>query len=108
MEVYEHIIMTKKRSNQKKWDIAQREYSTELIALDETPKQTMIVYKWLNAESIDQVKQFNAEHSFIVMATLGQALRVRPLDMPTLLKDAENAPRCSVTGKRIVVAHYAK
>lgn len=105
MIVYEHIILTKRRINQKKWDIAQREYSTDLISLDETPKQKLYVYKYLNADSIEQVKEFNRLHECIVMTPLGQNLQVKTLDMITLLKDSENAHLCSVTGKKVLIVH---
>jgi hypothetical protein len=103
--IYEHIIMTKKRANSKKWELAQREYSEELITLEETPKQRMVVYRWLNANSIEQVRQFNSSHQVIVMSPFGMSKPIRDLDMRQLLIDAVSAPICSVTGKVVVIAH---
>lgn len=107
MKVYEHIILTKPRANAKKWTIAQREYSTELISIDETPRQTMQVYCFVGADSIEQVKEFNAGHEFIIMSPLGVAgtNRLRTLDMRELLGLSNNARVCSVTGKKVIVVH---
>lgn len=109
MNVYETIPLFKKRANSKKWERKEAVYSDRPIFIEESAKSDWTAYEYHDAESIDQVVAFNQDVNLIVMAPFGQNLKTKPLHFPTLLKDAESCTqRCSVTGKKVVIAHYYK
>ena len=108
MDVYQVTALTKKRINQKSWDLGSVAYFRELPVIQDTDKSKCIVYRFLNAESVEQVRDFNANHSLIVMSPMGMQPSARALDMTVLLADAVKATTCSVTGKKVVVAHYCR
>lgn len=107
MKVYEYKILTKKRSNSKKWEISETKYSAnELINIDTNPKKAVSIYCYNNAESIQQVHDFNQAHNLIVMSPLGSASNLINLDMNALTQDSLNCSHvCSVTGKKTIIAH---
>jgi len=109
MNVYENILLTKKRINSKKWDLSERLYTTTPMTLDaseqESEKVQLVIYKFENAESIEEVKNFNKTHEFIVMSPLGANKPIKTYDLKELYELSAKATLCSVTGKKVIVAH---
>lgn len=104
--IYEITTFNKPRSNSKKWTMGSVDYSenppSSLINEAKT-KQSMYVFE--NAESVEQVTEFNAKYSMIIMAPLGMAKNTYVFNMPKLLELAQSATLCSVTGKLIFIAN---
>ncbi len=109
MIVYEYIHLTKKRVNSKKWSITSRIITTDILPALNEPKAKTCVYRYLNCESVEQVKAFLADNDLVVMSPLGMKAALPTYDMHTLLMEsAACTHRCSVTGKKVIVCHYAK
>lgn len=106
MHVFEHTIMTRPRTNSKKWSVKLREYREVMPIMLTGDKERSHVTVYKNAESIEQVKTFIDTHAIVVVSALGMSSSVKALDMSKMLEAAAKSNYdCSITGKRHIIAH---
>jgi hypothetical protein len=106
MNVYEHIVLTKKRINSKKWEEASHTFNGAPDVFDRgDPKVKHIVYVWTNAESVGQVEELVKSIRLLITSPLGSSPIFLRLDTEQILRDSLTAPRSSDGNKPIVIAN---